>query len=126
MEDDVFLLFGVPKLILCDNGTQYRGSVFKNLTEKYAVKIRFNAHYHPQANPTECVNQTLKTMISMYVSENHRVWDKNLSQVACALRTARNETTKRTPYFINFGQNMIVNTAEIRSSYRSSCEYQGR
>lgn len=86
------------------------------------MKLRFNAHYHPQANPTERVNQTLKTMLSMYVSDNHRLWDSKLSQVACALRTARSDTTKCTPYFINFGRNMILNGSEYDQLQYNSCE----
>lgn len=97
MEEDVFLLFGVPKTILCGNGPQYKSAIFKKLADNYSVRLRFNAHYHPQANPTERVNQTLKTMLSMYVSDNHWLWDSKLSQVACALKTAHSETIKHTP-----------------------------
>lgn len=89
IEEDVFLIFGVPKMLICDNGPQYKCTIFQKLADAYAVKIRYNANYHPQANPTKRVNQTLKTMIAMYVSENHREWDRNLSKVACAMRTAR-------------------------------------
>ncbi|KAJ8910189.1 hypothetical protein NQ315_008987 [Exocentrus adspersus] len=45
-------------------------------------------------------------MLSMYVSDNHRSWDENLDQIACAIRTSKHEVTKLTPYFVNFGRNM--------------------
>lgn len=77
MESNVFLFFGVPSTILLDNGPQYRGRAFLNLAERYKVTLKFNANYHPRANPTERVNRTLKTMLSMYISDNHRDWDLN-------------------------------------------------
>lgn len=108
IEEEVFLVFGAPRRLICDNGPQYRSKQFKKLADEYRVKIRFNANYHPQANPTERQNRTLKTMLAMYVSENHRKWDINLAKVACATRTAKHESTKESPYFINFGRRMVL------------------
>ncbi|KAG5871810.1 hypothetical protein JTB14_013585 [Gonioctena quinquepunctata] len=72
VEDHLFLMFGPPKFLLSDNGSQFRSKEFKNLLANYAVKEIFTANCHAQANPTERVNKTLETMIRCYVSENHR------------------------------------------------------
>lgn len=108
MENHVFLLFGVPSTVLCDNGPQYRGSDFRKLAETYKVRLKYNANYHPRANPTERTNRTLKTMLSMYLSDNHRDWDVNLDKVGCAIRTSTHDTTQLNPYFVNFGRRMIL------------------
>ena len=108
IEEHVFLMFGVPRLLLCDNGPQYRSAEFRKFVGKYDCSIKFNANYHPRANPTERQNRTLKTMLAMYVKENHRLWDANIHSLACALRTARQEVTKVSPYFVNFGRNMCL------------------
>lgn len=108
IEKEVFLLFGVPSSVLCDNGPQYRGKPFLKLAENYKVRLKFNANYHPRANPTERVNRTLKTMLSIYVSDNHREWDVNLDRIACALRTSVHETLKMSPYFVNFSRRMVL------------------
>lgn len=108
MEEHVFLLFGVPRRILTDNGSQYRGKEFRRFATKYDCSIKFNANYHPRANPTERQNRTLKTMLAMYVQDNHKLWDANINQLACALRTARQEITKVSPYYMNFGRNMCL------------------
>lgn len=113
LEEQVFLMFGVPEYIIVDNGTQFgRSNDFKNFLVKYGVKSLFNANYHPQNNPTERVNRVLKTVISSYIDGNHRNWSDNLSHIACSVRTAKSETTRFTPYYVNFGREMIVNGKE--------------
>jgi len=108
IEEQVFLIFGVPRVILCDNGPQYRSQEFKKFADSYNCKIQYNANYHPRANPTERQNRTLKTMLSMYVGDNHRKWDEQIQKLACAMRTAVQETTKASPYFVNFGRTMCL------------------
>lgn len=107
-EENVFLLFGVPRTNICDTGPQFRNSECQKLDERYQCKLRYNAYYHKRANPTERQNRTLKTMLSMYVHKNHRTWDSELAKVACALRTAKHKTTGITPYFANFGTIMTL------------------
>lgn len=108
MENDVFLLFGVPQYLLCDNGVQFKSTDFRNLCGKYKVSILFNALYHPQNNPSERVNRVIKTMLSSYVQDNHQTWDKVLPSVSCAIRTLVHEATGYTPYFVNFGREHII------------------
>ncbi|KAG5862597.1 hypothetical protein JTB14_017174 [Gonioctena quinquepunctata] len=103
VEDHLFLMFGPPKFLLSDNGSQFRSKEFKNLLANYAVKQIFTANYHAQ------VNKTLETMIRCYVSENHKEWDKMLSKVACAIRTQVHESMRRTPYFVVFGREFPMN-----------------
>lgn len=115
IEENVFLVFGVPRVVLCDNGPQFRGKEFRKFIDNYKCKVKWNANYHPRANPTERQNATIKTMLAIYVHENHRTWDQELPKLACALRTAKQETTKLTPYFINFGRNMCLSGADYDS-----------
>src|SRR5699024_4451212 len=67
VEDKVFLVYGVPQFIICDNGTQFAGKEFKQLAQKYSVqKIWYNARYHPQCNFTERTNLTVGIAIRSY------------------------------------------------------------
>lgn len=109
IEDNVFLMFGAPQYVLCDNGVQYRSNIFKKMVSSYHSKIVYNANYHPQANPTERINRVMKTMLSSYVNDNQRTWDRYLAKVACAVRTATHEVIGMTPYFANFGREMQLN-----------------
>lgn len=117
IEEDVFLLFGVPRLIICDNGPQYRSREFQNLANSYRVKVQYTAYYNPRANLMERVNRSLKTMLATYVGENHKKWDVNLQAIACALRTARHETICLLLYFVNFGRDMVLKGDEYGLGY---------
>lgn len=112
LENDVFLLFGVPQYLICDNGVQYQSTEFRQLCRKYNVNILFNALYHPQNNPSERVNRVVKTMLASYVKDNHRHWDIYLPAVSCAIRTLVHEVTGYTPYYINFGREHMLSGNE--------------
>lgn len=105
IENDVFLMFGVPQIIMCDNGPQFIGGVFQKLIERYKVqKVWYNAAYHPQVNPVERTNRVITTAIRCYIKENHRLWDTEIYKIAHAIRNAVHEVTGFTPSFLNFGR----------------------
>lgn len=110
LENEVFLLFGVPQIVMCDNGVQFKSSVFKKLIDHYKVqKVWYNASYHPQVNPVERVNKVIGTAIRSYVKDNHRLWDVEIYRVGHALRNAVHEVTGQTPSFLNFGRTVPAN-----------------
>lgn len=108
IEEHVFLVYGVPNILICDNGAQFRSSIFGKLCNNYKVKILYTPLYHAQSNPVERYNRTLKTMLSCFVKENHKTWSKLLPKISCAIRTLVNETTGVTPFFINFGREHVM------------------
>jgi transposase InsO family protein len=104
IEEQIFLMFGVPKVIICDNGKQFTSNQFKELLEDYNTEIWFTPYYHPQANPTERVNRVIGTAISSYVQDNHKEWDKYIPHIGHAIRTAVHEVTGKTPSYLFFGR----------------------
>lgn len=108
LEDDVFLVYNVPRIIISDNGPQFISKNFKNLLENYNVKHWLTSRYTPQYNNTERLNRVIMSCIRSYIDKLHNRWDENIPQIACAIRTAVHDTTKYSPFFINFGRNMIT------------------
>lgn len=104
--DDVFMVYGVPKYLICDNGSEFIGSPVKRLAEEYRVKLLLNASRHPQANPTERTNRTIISMLRAYIKDNHRLWDQDLSKLGFALRSAVSEATGFTPAYLTFGREL--------------------
>jgi len=104
IEDEVFLIFGACQFVICDNGSQFAGHVFKQLMDKYQVqKIWFTPRYSPQCNPVERCHLSLVTSLRCYVKD-HKDWDKELAKVRQAINTAKHEVTGFSPSFLNFGR----------------------
>lgn len=106
LEDNVFLTYGVPEVIISDNGPVFKSKAYLKFCNDYDVKPWKSAVYHAQNNPVERVNLSLGSAIRSYIGNNHRDWDKNISKIGCALRTAFHGTTKFTPFFLNYGFQM--------------------
>ena len=62
--------------------------------------------YHPQANFTERVNRTLKTMMASFVGSRHEDWDKWLSEFRFAINSTQHESTRRTPAELALGRQL--------------------
>jgi hypothetical protein len=93
IEDNVFLVFGIPQYIIADNGTQFADKDFRKFTEEYKVQdIWYNTKYHQQVNFTERTNLTLGTAIHSYVTK-HKQWGKDIVKLQHALNTAKHELT---------------------------------
>lgn len=109
LEEKVFLVHGVPKIIYVDNGPQFISKQFNELINKFNIPhIYYNPKYHPQVNQAERAIRNIVYAISSYVKTNHRKWDEFIPQLQCALNTAVSESTKFTPYFLVHGREMYV------------------
>lgn len=115
LEEDVFLLYGTPNVIICDNGKQFVSNQIKDLAINYGVELWYTPSYHPQANPTERVNKVIGTAIASYVQDNHKEWDKFIPHIAHAIRTAVHEVTGKTPSYLFFGRETSVHGERSRN-----------
>nr|CAI5840213.1 unnamed protein product [Callosobruchus analis] len=116
LEEQVFLVFGVPSRIITDNGSNFTSHCITELCKKYDVEHRRTANYHAQANPVERTHRVIKTALTAYVADNQRKWDTLLPQVAAAIRSAKHETTQLTPNFIVFGREVALSGKDHHQS----------
>lgn len=109
VENMVFNLFGTPAICITDNAQVFKGELFTKLLQKYSVTHWNLSVYHPAPNPTERVNRVIVTAIrcSLNSKKDHRDWDESVHQIAKAIRTNVHDSTGYTPYFVNFGRNMV-------------------
>lgn len=114
LRDHIFLVFGVPKYLVCDNGPQFTATKFQNFLQSYGVTLWYSARYHPQANAAEAANKTAETAIRAYLKDddNHKAWDANLAEIACAMNTARHTSTMVPPFFALFGKHMCTSATD--------------
>ncbi len=102
-KNSIFLVYGVPQIIICDNGTQFAGKTFKHLTDQYKIKIWFTPRYSSQCNFVERTNKTVGTAIRCYIKE-HKDWDAELPKIQFAVNTAKHEVHNLTPSLLVFGR----------------------
>lgn len=109
LENMVFSVFGVPSILISDNATVFTSNTFENLLKTYQVTHWNLAVYHPGPNPTERVNRVIVTAIRCCLNQksSHKEWDEDIHKIAMAIRTSVHDSTGFTPYFLNFGRNMI-------------------
>lgn len=117
LEEQIFHVYGVPEIVLSDNGKQFISKDFKDLLHRYHCKQWLNAYYHPQINPTERVNKVIVSAIraSLYGIQDHRLWDENVSRIGWAIRSSYHEATKFSPNFANFGREIVNSGAEYEN-----------
>lgn len=109
MEDQVFLVHGIPSTVVLDNGNQFISSNLKNLFDKYKVpKVHYTPKYSPQVNSVERYNKTIITILSTFIEQDQRSWDLLLPKVQFALNNSVSEVTGFTPSFLIFGRELVT------------------
>lgn len=111
LERDVFLKMGVPQTLLSDNARALVGRRMIELLNKYSVTHWTNAIFHSQSNPAERYIRTVVDAVRSQLYANGRTqrnWDLDIPMIQCAINCTVNEATGRTPFFINFGREMIL------------------
>ena len=104
--ENVILRFGTPEVFLSDNGTEFKNKLIDERLEQLGIRHSTIPPYHPQANPVERVNRTLKQMIVAF-TETHDRWDEHLHEFVFAYNTAEHSSTGISPAFLNYGRNPL-------------------
>ncbi|XP_026743752.1 uncharacterized protein LOC113505319 [Trichoplusia ni] len=102
-------LFGIPKTILTDQGTNFTAELFKETCKFLKIKQLWSSPYHPQTQGAlERSHSTLKEYLKSYISENQDNWPKYVYTAMLAYNTSIHSTTNFTPYELIFGHKPIL------------------
>lgn len=101
-------IFGTPKVILSDNGTEFVNSVVDSMLRMVGVEHRVTSAYHPRTNgQTERLNATIVSSLRKHAIEDRSNWDKWIPYVLLAYRTRVHTSTNFTPFELMFGRQMF-------------------
>jgi len=97
-------LYGAPKAILTDQGTNFLSSLIRNLAKKFNIKQYKTTAYHPQSNGSlershHVLIEYLKTQI---IRETE--WDEHIPLAMFSYNTSVHESTKYSPFQLVFGR----------------------
>lgn len=104
----MFTRHGAPTYLISDRGSPFVSELFEHVVSTLGSVHRLTTACHPQTNATEHVNRTLKTAIRAYVGDKHTAWDKHLSQICFALRTAPHKSTGLSPSMMLYGRELDI------------------
>ncbi|GBN41645.1 hypothetical protein AVEN_239133-1 [Araneus ventricosus] len=89
----IFSRMGFPRELQTDQGTSFMSALTTEFLEKFGVKVVRSSVYHPQSNPVERMNRTLKRILRVLWLEALPDWEKILPQALFALRTVIHGST---------------------------------
>ena len=126
--EEIVSRHGAPRTLLSDRGKNFLSKRVQEICDLFLVKKINTTAYHPQTDGlTERFNHTLCSMLAMYVSKHQRDWDRFIPFALFAYRTAVQESTKETPFYLIYGRDPclpldVVLSAPI-SKYASVDDY---
>jgi transposase InsO family protein len=105
--------FGVPRRVLTDNGTQFKGAKFVRCCTDFGIQHQPSSVAHPQTNgPVEHANglilQRMKTRMFQDLEAKGRNWYKKLPSVLWVLQTNINRATRDTHFNLVYGAEALL------------------
>jgi hypothetical protein len=111
---DIFLrevvrLHGVPESILSDRDPRFTAKFWRAFWSQLGTTLTMSSAYHPQSDgQTERANRTLEEMLRAFVSFRQDDWDHHLAMVELAVNNAQQTSTGFTPFYLNYGQEVLL------------------
>ena len=106
---NIIYRFGVPRVIISDNGKQFDNPKFRKICQDLGVKNHYSFPRHPQANgQTEVTNINLLKIIKTMLEGAKGVWFKELQNVFWVYRTTTRVPIGETPFKLTFGTEAVI------------------
>jgi RNase H-like domain found in reverse transcriptase/Reverse transcriptase (RNA-dependent DNA polymerase)/Integrase zinc binding domain/Integrase core domain len=103
----VFTLFGIPKVLISDQGSSFTSELMKQVCQLLRIKKVQTTSYHAMANGRcERVHRTLSNMLSHYVNKNQNDWDELLPFASMAINSQVNDSIGCSPFEMLFACKM--------------------
>ena len=101
--------FGLPKEIVCDNGSQFIGTRFRGFCENWGVQLKFSTPRNPQSNgQAESSNKTIMNSLKKRLGKAKGNWVDELPAVLWAYRTTSRTPTGETPFSLVYGAEAVI------------------
>jgi hypothetical protein len=103
--EEVILKFGIPQMILTDQGSNFMSEVFTNVCKLLKIKKIKCTAYHPESNGAlERTHRVLVEYLRCFILEDQSNWDKWLPYATFVFNTTPHTSTGFTPHELMFGR----------------------
>ena len=102
---DLIIKHGVPRVIVCDRGSNFTSGQFKDLMVKWGIRCEPhppNAHW--QSGSVERVHRSIANILQHYLNAYRNDWDTQLPFALFAYRIAYQNGLKSSPFFQLYGR----------------------
>jgi transposase InsO family protein len=104
----IWRIYGPPRSIVSDRGSQFISAFMNELCRLIGIKQKLSTAYHPQTDGnTEIVNQYLDQRLRPFVNYHQDNWSDLLPCMDWAQAILPHETTRLSPYEIEFGHQPV-------------------
>lgn len=106
LEKEIFYRFDTPELLITDNGTQFTSNLFSKFVDEHRIRHMLVPYYHPQSNPVEATNKSIKTLLrgELLKRAEHTDWSSVLPRTIMNLNTKPRMPTGFSPHYLLFGR----------------------
>ncbi|GKC33971.1 reverse transcriptase domain-containing protein [Tanacetum coccineum] len=112
--------FGLPRVIVTDNGTQLVNDPFKSWCEKWKIKQMNTIVAHPQANSlVERANKSLMHGLKARLGRERVGWVDELPNILWAHRTMLKTSNRETPFSLTYGSEAVIPAEIGMPTYRT-------
>jgi hypothetical protein len=112
-----------PRVLICDNGTEFNNALLKKLSELLEIKLIHTAPENPRANYVERIHSVLGQRLKILTNDNvlpsHRSWDEYVPYIQHALNN-RLIVDRICPADIMFGRNDNLAIDELDTKIKAS------
>jgi len=120
---NILARFGVPTLVISDNGTQFTDQRFQNYLRNIGIKQSFKSVKHPQANDlAKAANMVILQGIRKRLKTAKTTWAEEVHTVLWAYRTTPHYTTSESPFRLTFGTEAVIPIELTELTWRTDAD----
>ncbi|XP_028104618.1 uncharacterized protein K02A2.6-like [Camellia sinensis] len=109
IKEHIICRFGIPKVMLSDNGTPFVNRHVERLLDTCQIKHHKSIPYYPQGNgQAEATNKTLIRILSKMMDEAGGTWSEQLHIALWAYRTSKRSPTQTTPFSLVYRSEAVL------------------
>ncbi|XP_072060215.1 uncharacterized protein [Arachis hypogaea] len=105
----VITRFGIPEVVISDNGTQFTDKKFTEFLNGLGIRQRFSSVEHPQTNgQVESANKVILSGLKKRLDNKKGAWADEHAAVLWSYRTTEQSSTKETPFRLTYGVDAVI------------------
>ena len=113
--------FGVPNVLISDNGLQFDSKAFMKYCSDLGVKNRYSTPAYPQGNrQAEAVNKVILNGLKKRLDDVKGRWVEELPHVLWTYRTMPRKSTGETSFSMTYGAEAVIPLENSFPTMRSS------